>query len=158
MGHVWGTMSHLFLLYLKGSLKNCEIKRLIPPIIIHLWENINLQVTHCAPHLTQDMILENFKIGTSVHQFSEIAGLYVKLWVGDVLKVPLKNMESCANNKFVWSNNVEHLNTYKDDILCKVPPAVLLQGSASAWSFGLHKDDLRKTQQNFLMWLGRDDN
>ena len=107
------------------------------------------------------MILENFKIGTFVQQFSGIAGLYAKLWVGegDVLKVPLKNMESCGNNMFVWSNNIEHLNyNYNDDILCKVPPAVPLEGSASAWSFGLHKDDLRKTQRNFLMWLGRDDN
>jgi len=34
MGHVWGTMGHLFLLYLKGSLKNSEIKRLIPSIIV----------------------------------------------------------------------------------------------------------------------------
>ena len=108
------------------------------------------------------MILENFKIGPFVQQFLGIAVLYAKLWVGegDVLKVPLKNMESCGNNKFVWYNNVEHLNyNYNDDILCKVPPVVPpLQGSASAWSFGLHKDDLRKTQRNFLMWLGRDDN
>ena len=79
------------------------------------------------------MILENFKIGTFVQQFSGIAGLYTKLWAGedDVLKVPLKNTESCRNNKFVWSNNVEYLNTYKDDIFCIVPPAVP-QGSASA--------------------------
>ena len=105
----------------------------------------------------EDMILETFKIGTFVTAvFGDSWFICEVVGEGDVLKVPLKYMESRGKNKFVWSNDVEPLHTFKDDILCKVPPPVP-QGSALAWSFGLHKDDLKKTQRKFLLWLGRND-
>ena len=63
----------------------------------------------------------------------------------------LSYMEHKGSNQFAWPKKMDTLKTHKDDILCKVQPPI----PTTSRFLGLNKNDLWKTRNLFLTWLGQ---